>query len=289
MQLATRPRTHLRACSASLLLTACPGQSGQAPAIAVPAARATLSPLARVGELIFHDASLSASGRQACSSCHVADHAFAGADGSAVPLDGQGLDQTGLRNTPSIRYLAYTPAFSFDAAGTPTGGFNRDGRVATPALQALQQYEKEGGVEFAPFSSKYDHFLAGKVELDAQELRGLALFNDPTNWACAAPRARISPIATICAARSRCRACATSRSPLPTSTMAASAPRPRSSASTCAATLIRGVVPDCRQRHGAEIRRPAGAVGRRDRGRHRVPEHADRRLPAVNAVSPLDP
>jgi len=140
MQLATHPRTHLQACSASLLLTACLGQSGESPAIAVPAAAAALSPLARVGELIFHDASLSASERQACSSCHVADHAFTGADVSAVPLGGQGLDQTGFRNTPSIRYLAYTPAFSFDAAGTPTGGFNRDGRVATLAEQARRPF-----------------------------------------------------------------------------------------------------------------------------------------------------
>ncbi len=48
--------------------------------------------------------------------------------------------------TPSIRYLAYNPVFSFDAAGTPTGGFHRDGRVATLAEQArrplLAPFEK---------------------------------------------------------------------------------------------------------------------------------------------------
>lgn len=232
-------RTGLVLGSSVALLAACMGQSGESDPPARPADATSLSPLAQVGERIFHDTSLSASGQQACSSCHVADHAFAGADGLAVPLGGQGLDQMGFRNTPSIRYLAYNPSFSFDAEGTPAGGFNRDGRAATlaeqarrpflapfemanasvaevanrlagasyaadfrtlfgadifadpatafeRALQALQQYEKEDGTEFAPFSSKYDRFLAGEVELDAQELRGLALFNDPTKGNCAA-------------------------------------------------------------------------------------------------------
>jgi cytochrome c peroxidase len=50
---------------------------------------------------------------------------------------------------------------------------------------ALQQYEREDTQEFAPFTSKYDAFLAGRTQLSAQELRGLALFNDPTRGNCA--------------------------------------------------------------------------------------------------------
>jgi cytochrome c peroxidase len=123
MRLATCLRNCLPAAGASLLLAGCLGQSGESPAAGTPATAPTLSPLAPVGELIFHDVSLSASGRQACSSCHVAEHAFVGADGRAVPLGGEGLDQMGCRNTPSIRYLAYNPAFRFDTEGTPAGGF----------------------------------------------------------------------------------------------------------------------------------------------------------------------
>ncbi|MBX7136466.1 MAG: cytochrome-c peroxidase [Oligoflexia bacterium] len=40
--------------------------------------------------------------------------------------------------------------------------------------------------EFAPFTSKYDYYLSGAVELTAQELRGLALFNSPNKGNCAA-------------------------------------------------------------------------------------------------------
>jgi cytochrome c peroxidase len=38
---------------------------------------------------------------------------------------------------------------------------------------------------FAPFSSKYDHYLAGTATLDEQELRGLAIFEDPARGNCA--------------------------------------------------------------------------------------------------------
>ena len=44
---------------------------------------------------------------------------------------------------------------------------------------------REDTAEFAPFTSKYDAFLAGRAQLSAQELRGLALFNDPTRGNCA--------------------------------------------------------------------------------------------------------
>jgi len=49
---------------------------------------------------------------------------------------------------------------------------------------AIAQYEKEDD-EFAEFSSKYDAFVRGQTTLTAQELRGLALFNDPTKGNCA--------------------------------------------------------------------------------------------------------
>ena len=51
-------------------------------------------------------------------------------------------------------------------------------------LQAIEAYE-QNYVEFQPFSSKYDDYLAGKVKLTAQEARGLTLFNDPAKGNCA--------------------------------------------------------------------------------------------------------
>jgi cytochrome c peroxidase len=225
-------------------IAACAGGANSQPAPG-PVTPAELSPLASLGEKIFHDASLSASGRLSCAVCHDAAHALAAADSLAVPLGGADGRQQGLRNAPSLRYVTKTPAFFFAADGTPTGGFDRDGRASSlaeqarrpfltsfemanasaadvaarlsaaayaadfravfgaqifaqpdvafeRALAAIQQYELEDTAEFAPFSSKYDYFLAGKARLTDAELRGLVLFNDPQKGNCAAchPSAR---------------------------------------------------------------------------------------------------
>jgi len=50
---------------------------------------------------------------------------------------------------------------------------------------ALQAFQREAP-EFHPFDSKYDYFLAGKVKLSDQEMRGLALFNNPAKGNCIA-------------------------------------------------------------------------------------------------------
>ncbi|MBN8557687.1 MAG: c-type cytochrome [Proteobacteria bacterium] len=118
----------LLALGASALLLAC-GGSGDA-------GDAGLSAEARLGEKIFFDASLSASGRQSCASCH--DAARGHAAGNALPAQFGGPLGTlqGVRNTPGIRYLASNTAFFFDEEGTPTGGFFWDGRAASLAEQA---------------------------------------------------------------------------------------------------------------------------------------------------------
>ena len=233
----TLGRKLARACTAAAILTlaACGGGGSAEPAAPAP----LLSDQARLGEQIFEDVALSASGRLACASCHDAAHAFATADVAAVALGGPALDQPGFRNAPSLKYLAFNPTFQIDGSGAPSGGFNRDGRAATlaeqarrpllganemanasaadvasklsrasyaaefrrlygaeifadseqalqRALRAIQQYEREATNEFAPFTSKYDFFLAGKAQLTAQELRGLQRFNDPASGNCAA-------------------------------------------------------------------------------------------------------
>jgi cytochrome c peroxidase len=217
------------------MLSACGGGSDN---VVSAAPSEALSQIVVVGEKIFRDQSLSASGKQSCASCHNPDNAHAQSNDLSVQLGGANLDKPGFRATPSLRYLHLTPAFFFAADGTPTGGFNRDGRAATLAEQgqrpflaphemanaskadvldklkrapyaeefrkafgaaifddadsafdrvvfALQQYQKESP-DFHPFDSKYDQFLAGKVTLSDGELRGLALFNDPSKGNCAA-------------------------------------------------------------------------------------------------------
>ena len=203
-----------------------------------------MSETAKLGELIFKDESLSASGRMSCQTCHLPEHAHSGLPTEAVAPGGPNLELSGLRNSPSIRYAGLTPAFHFERDGTPMGGFFRDGRAVSLADQArrpfldalemanpsvasvveklrsaayvaeftrifgadvfddptrafdsaalaLARYQLEDP-DFRPFDSKYDAFLSGKARLTDQELRGLALFNDPLKGNCAAchPSAR---------------------------------------------------------------------------------------------------
>jgi cytochrome c peroxidase len=104
-----------------------------APAAAIP----TTADRVAVGDKLFHELRLSAGGRQACASCHVAERGHADAAGVFLPLGGPALDQQGLRSSPTLNYLNVTPAFGFDAQGQPRGGYTWDGRADTRAAQAL--------------------------------------------------------------------------------------------------------------------------------------------------------
>ena len=213
------------------VLAACGGSSEEEPA-------AQLSTMGRLGEQIFRDETLSASGRMSCQTCHQPANGHATSTDAPAELGGAGLDLQGGRLSPGIRYMRFNAAFHFDAEGTPTGGFFWDGRAASLEAQAagpflnpvemampskasvverlrqaayagefaavfgrdvfddverayaaitiaLAQYQRED-VEFAAFSSKYDAFLAGRVQLTEQEARGLALFEDEAKGNCAA-------------------------------------------------------------------------------------------------------
>jgi cytochrome c peroxidase len=95
-----------------------------------------LSERAALGEKIFEDVSLSASGRQACASCHRPDTGHAPDNSLAMQLGGPLLDQPGNRVAPGLNYLSSNTAFHFDDEGTPTGGFFWDGRAASLQAQA---------------------------------------------------------------------------------------------------------------------------------------------------------
>jgi cytochrome c peroxidase len=129
-----RVSTWVAAGWAACWLAAC-GGGGTAPAEAPPQESA-LSAQASLGQKIFNDTSLSASGRQACVSCHAPEAGHSAANDLSVQLGGPLLDQPGHRSSPSIRYLAANTAFHFDTEGTPTGGFFWDGRAASLQDQA---------------------------------------------------------------------------------------------------------------------------------------------------------
>ena len=104
-------------------------------------ASSKLSPAAALGEEIFSDAGLSASGRMSCATCHDPAHAHAtGNPDVVVPAGGPALGTPGFRKSPSLRYLELTPPFFFSSDGTPTGGFNRDGRADSLVDQAERPF-----------------------------------------------------------------------------------------------------------------------------------------------------
>jgi cytochrome c peroxidase len=91
-----------------------------------------------LGEKIFSDASLSASGAMSCATCHDPKFAHAQKNDLSVQFGGPNLDVPGFRAVPSLQYLSFTPAFGLAADGTPSGGFNRDGRAKDLLVQALR-------------------------------------------------------------------------------------------------------------------------------------------------------
>lgn len=119
--------------SLAALLSACGGGGSDASGSGT---EANLSAQAALGQQIFKDTSLSASGRQACASCHVSASGHAQDNALAAQLGGADLSLQGSRTAPSIRYLAFNTPFFFDSEGTPTGGFFWDGRATSLADQA---------------------------------------------------------------------------------------------------------------------------------------------------------
>ncbi|MDB5967776.1 MAG: c-type cytochrome [Hydrocarboniphaga sp.] len=167
----------LAACllaASAFLLSACGGGS-DLPAATAPQA---LSATAALGKKIFFDTSLSASGALACGSCHVPSRAHSGDDGLAVPLGGVDQITPGFRNAPSLRYLNLTPAFFFDSEGTPTGGFDRDGRADTFAAQSrrplLAAHEMANG-DAATFAAKLQR---ASYVADFTAIYGAGIFDD---------------------------------------------------------------------------------------------------------------
>jgi cytochrome c peroxidase len=138
------------AATLALALSACGGDDAASSASSVAGAPSSLasaasklSLAAQVGEKMFADRSLSASGRMACATCHDPASAYGPPNDLAVQLGGANLDIAGTRAVPSLRYKEYTPPYAdlldnpdgISVPG-PGGGYTWDGRAATLADQA---------------------------------------------------------------------------------------------------------------------------------------------------------
>ena len=228
------PVTVLGAIAVLLLLANCGSGAGQAPDSSQPPTTedSGLSAAAQLGQKIFADKSLSASGQMSCATCHDPKANYAAPNALVVQLGGPDTNVPGFRTVPSLEYNERTGSFVTDnGSDSPSGGFTWDGRASTLQAQpqipllasnemanasaadvvaklqkatyaqqfaqlfgagifqdpdtalvnigfALARYQIEDP-SFHPYNSKYDYYLAGKVALTDQEMRGLQDFDDP--------------------------------------------------------------------------------------------------------------
>jgi cytochrome c peroxidase len=80
----------------------------------------------------------------------------------------------------AVRRASYAPAFRALFGAHALDDVDTAFAHVTEALAAFEQT-----TAFAPFSSKYDHYLAGEATLSDSEQRGLAIFEDPARGNCA--------------------------------------------------------------------------------------------------------
>jgi cytochrome c peroxidase len=101
--------------------------------------------LTSLGRLLFFDRSLSASGAQACATCHDPARAFSPDNHEPVQSGGVKSDSRGVRAVPSLRYLQAVPPFTehfYESDGNnsrdqgPAGGYTWDGRARSAHEQA---------------------------------------------------------------------------------------------------------------------------------------------------------
>jgi cytochrome c peroxidase len=91
-----------------------------------------LSAMAQLGDAIFHDASLSSSGKLSCSSCHNPQNAYAPGNDLPAQFGGPTLMSQGVRAVPSLMYLERQP--NFYIGPDPAG--DADAPVPLPQLIA---------------------------------------------------------------------------------------------------------------------------------------------------------
>jgi cytochrome c peroxidase len=165
-----------------------PPAAGASSVRAIPRAydgRPSVADLSAIGRIAFSDATLSAGGRLACSTCHDPRTAFGPGPHSASPFaDGDPAHQ-GKRAIPSLRYAQFMPRFAehyFDDEGDderavdegPMGGLTWDGRRDTAHEQARIPL-------FAPeeMANTDDSALAARVASTAWAGRFRTAFSPP--------------------------------------------------------------------------------------------------------------
>ena len=148
------------------------------------------SVLSALGRKIFFDASLSASGRMACATCHSPEHAYGPPNALAVQLGGPGLDRQGMRAVPSLRYvLNRTPVWGQEYVANPaerileneppTGGFGWDGRFNALHDQAAFPLMAPNEMANANAGDVVARLRRAAYANEFREAFGAPIFDDP--------------------------------------------------------------------------------------------------------------
>jgi cytochrome c peroxidase len=94
------------------------------------------------------------------------------------PLEMNNADKAAV--VAALRTASYADAFRAIYGATSLDDVEH---ASANLVDAIATYERSP--ELSPFSSKYDRYLAGSATLTPQELRGLAIFEDPVRGNCA--------------------------------------------------------------------------------------------------------
>jgi cytochrome c peroxidase len=170
-------RNLIIALALAALLSACGGEKGSDDAR--PADTNELSAAARLGEKIFNDKALSASGDQACATCHDSAQRFIDTENKTVPVGGIEGDLPGLRNTPTAMYTQFIPPFHFEADGTPVGGAFLDGRAASLSEQAQKPFTNEFEMANGDVAEVIEHLRSRPYIGEFVALYGATVLDDP--------------------------------------------------------------------------------------------------------------
>lgn len=144
--------------------------------LALPAM--ALSPIADLGNKLFHDPALSASGQQSCASCHTDQNAGMTNNRLAVQLGGISMNSQGFRNTPTVMYSRFVPAPAVNANGQPFGGLLLDGRAANLAIQATLPFLAPNEMANATSADVRQRLQQRPYLRDFQRIFGTATLND---------------------------------------------------------------------------------------------------------------
>jgi cytochrome c peroxidase len=150
--------------------------------------KAPVPAMTALGQKMFRDPTLSASGKQACATCHDSAHAYAPDNALSVQLGGPDMQRSGVRAAPSLRYINSVPPFAEhfsddeDGDGSdqgPTGGHTWDGRaqsvhdqVKIPLLSPIEMANESPAAVVA-------HVKAAAYADEFRQAFGADIFRDP--------------------------------------------------------------------------------------------------------------